>query len=187
MGRPHPAPLTGARPINRPVAAPGARGSLAAHAVAHTLARGRGADRLLRARFRAEGPDAPGPHIARIGTYPRRLLLLQVDVADSVTPNSGIHCAWQRIATGKSRFVKFRYREAMLATYPEIRDRIYALARKNALRADWRETPETAVFCCSTMRDRQWSPGRACHCGAWTLMCWRNLSTSWKMYSERGG
>jgi hypothetical protein len=36
--------------------------------------------------------------------------------------------------------VKFRYREAMLAAYPEIRDRIYALARKNALRVDWRET-----------------------------------------------
>jgi hypothetical protein len=28
----------------------------------------------------------------------------------------------------------------MLATYPEIRDRIYALARKHALRVDWRET-----------------------------------------------
>jgi hypothetical protein len=35
--------------------------------------------------------------------------------------------------------VKFRYREAMLATYPEIRDRIYALARKSALRVDWCE------------------------------------------------
>jgi hypothetical protein len=34
-------------------------------------------------------------------------------VASSVTPNSGIHCAWQRIATGKSRFVKFRYREVL--------------------------------------------------------------------------
>ncbi len=28
----------------------------------------------------------------------------------------------------------------MLATYPEIRDRIYALARKHAFRVDWRET-----------------------------------------------
>jgi hypothetical protein len=28
----------------------------------------------------------------------------------------------------------------MLATYPEIRDRIYALARKHALRVDWLET-----------------------------------------------
>jgi hypothetical protein len=28
----------------------------------------------------------------------------------------------------------------MLATYPEIRDRIYALARKHALRVDWHET-----------------------------------------------
>jgi hypothetical protein len=28
----------------------------------------------------------------------------------------------------------------MLATYPEIRDRIYALARKHALRVDWCET-----------------------------------------------
>lgn len=28
----------------------------------------------------------------------------------------------------------------MLATYPEIRDRIYALARKHELRVDWRET-----------------------------------------------
>jgi hypothetical protein len=28
----------------------------------------------------------------------------------------------------------------MLATYPEIRDRIYALARKHGLRVDWRET-----------------------------------------------
>ena len=28
----------------------------------------------------------------------------------------------------------------MLATYPEIRDRIYALARRRALRVDWRET-----------------------------------------------
>jgi hypothetical protein len=36
--------------------------------------------------------------------------------------------------------VKFRYRAAMLATYPEIRDRIYALARKHALRVDWLET-----------------------------------------------
>jgi hypothetical protein len=95
-------------------------------------------DSALTSGLRA--PTRLGPHITRIGTYPRRLLLLQVDVANSVTPNSGIHCAWQRIATGKSRFVRFRYREAMLATYPEIRDRIYALARKNALRVDWRET-----------------------------------------------
>jgi hypothetical protein len=85
-------------------------------------------------------PRQAGPHTARIGTYPRRLLLLQIDAANSVTPNSGAHWAWQRIATGKSRFVRFRYRGAMLATYPEIRDRIYALARKNALRVDWRET-----------------------------------------------
>lgn len=28
----------------------------------------------------------------------------------------------------------------MLATYPEIRDRIYALARKHGLRVDWLET-----------------------------------------------
>ena len=28
----------------------------------------------------------------------------------------------------------------MLATYPEIRDRIYMLARKHALRVDWRES-----------------------------------------------
>jgi hypothetical protein len=28
----------------------------------------------------------------------------------------------------------------MLTTYPEIRDRIYVLARKHALRVDWRET-----------------------------------------------
>jgi hypothetical protein len=28
----------------------------------------------------------------------------------------------------------------MLATYPEIRDRIYALARKHGFRVDWRET-----------------------------------------------
>lgn len=85
-------------------------------------------------------PRQAGPNIARIGTYPRRLLLLQIAAANSATPNSGVHCARQRIATGKSRFVRFRYREAMLAIYPEIGDRIYALARKNALRVDWRET-----------------------------------------------
>jgi hypothetical protein len=28
----------------------------------------------------------------------------------------------------------------MLATYPEIRDRIYALARKHGFRVDWLET-----------------------------------------------
>jgi hypothetical protein len=36
--------------------------------------------------------------------------------------------------------VKFGYRVAMLANYPQIRDRIYALARKHELRVDWRET-----------------------------------------------
>ena len=36
--------------------------------------------------------------------------------------------------------MKFRYREAMLATYPEIRDRIYALARRHGFRVDWCDT-----------------------------------------------
>ena len=54
--------------------------------------------------------------------------------------SEAFHCAWQRVAIGKSRSVKFRYREAMLATYPEIRDRIYVLALKHAFRVDWRET-----------------------------------------------
>ena len=58
----------------------------------------------------------------------------------ALRPTAASIYTWQRIATGKSRFVKFRYGEAMLAAYPEIRDRIYALARKNALRVDWRET-----------------------------------------------
>jgi hypothetical protein len=31
----------------------------------------------------------------------------------------------------------------MLATYPEIRDRIYALARKHGFRVDWSETTRT--------------------------------------------
>jgi hypothetical protein len=31
----------------------------------------------------------------------------------------------------------------MLATYPEIRDRIYALARKHGFRVDWCETTRT--------------------------------------------
>ena len=53
---------------------------------------------------------------------------------------AAFHCQWQLIAIGKSRYVKFRYRAAVLATYPEIRDRIYALARKHALRVDWLET-----------------------------------------------
>jgi hypothetical protein len=53
---------------------------------------------------------------------------------------AAFRCQWQPIVFGKSRYVKFRYREAMLATYPEIRDRIYALARKHALRVDWSET-----------------------------------------------
>jgi hypothetical protein len=50
------------------------------------------------------------------------------------------HCNWQRAEIGKSRFVKFRYRAAMLTTYPEIRDRIYALARQHGFRVDWLET-----------------------------------------------
>jgi hypothetical protein len=35
--------------------------------------------------------------------------------------------------------VKFRYLDGVLATYQEIRDRIYQLARQRDLRLDWRE------------------------------------------------
>jgi hypothetical protein len=47
---------------------------------------------------------------------------------------SSSHCAWQRIATKKSRFVKFRYREAMLATYRTGVDELMDDARRLKVR-----------------------------------------------------
>jgi hypothetical protein len=49
-------------------------------------------------------------------------------------------CDWQLIAIKKSRSVKFRHRDGMLTSYPEIRDRIYVLARQRNLRVDWVES-----------------------------------------------
>ncbi len=97
------------------------------------------------------------------------------------------YCNLQRAAIGKSRFVKFRYRAAMLATYPEIRDRIYALARKHALRVDWLETARNdrtlllydsrqVVVARALVPLRHISPGKLAE-----------LAPNWKMPLERGG
>ena len=75
----------------------------------------------------------------------------------------------------------------MLATYPEIRDRIYALARKHGLRVDWCETSRNdrllllydsrqVVVARALVPLRHMNPGKLA-----------DLPTSWKMSSERGG
>ena len=83
--------------------------------------------------------------------------------------------------------MKFRYRAAMRATYPEIRDRIYALARKHGFRVDWRETTRNdrllllydsrqLVVARARVPLRHMKPGKLAE-----------LATSWKMSLENGG
>jgi hypothetical protein len=57
-----------------------------------------------------------------------------------LTNHLATQCSWQQIATEKSLSVKICYFDDMLTSYPEIRDRIYMLARQRDLRVDWIES-----------------------------------------------